>query len=159
MPRKGYRQTTEHRARISASQRGLLPPLRYSEAQFEACFWDKVLDPDPKTGCMVFGGGLDSNGYGVVSRNRKFRKAHIVSAELNFGPVPSGLEVCHHCDTPPCVNPYHLFIGTHSDNMLDMLMKKQGMPSIFSEQRSDVTAESDVNTVSQASRPELHLVE
>ncbi len=132
MPHKGYRQTTEHRARLSAARKGRKSPLRYTNEQFEAEFWGKVLDPDPKTGCMLFGGALDSHGYGVVSKDRTTRKAHIVSAELNFGLIPKGLEVCHQCDTQPCVNPYHLFIGTHSENMLALFLKKQGMPSPFS---------------------------
>ena len=50
-------------------------------------------------------------------------KAHRYSFEYHYGPIPKGLQVCHTCDVPPCVNPEHLFIGDQKDNLRDCSRK------------------------------------
>lgn len=62
-------------------------------------------------------------GYGLFYYRGRMRPAHRVSWELHYGPIPDGLDVLHNCDTPYCVHPEHLFLGTQQTNMDDMVSK------------------------------------
>jgi len=69
-----------------------------------------------ESGCWIWMGAIMSRGYGSLSRGRL---AHRVSYEEFFGSIPAGKQVLHKCDVKCCVNPSHLYAGTHKDNVLD----------------------------------------
>jgi hypothetical protein len=83
-------------------------------------FWSHV---DRNGDCWLWLAGLNSYGYGKFKQAGRTLGAHRVSYELNVGPIPDGQSVLHRCDTPACVNPSHLFLGSHVDNMRDMAAK------------------------------------
>ena len=74
-------------------------------------------------GCMVWTAYKDKDGYGLATVNNKRVRAHRVSYEMNYGPIPDGYYVLHKCDNPSCIDPEHLFTGTQKDNILDWKSK------------------------------------
>lgn len=85
-----------------------------------ARFWAKV---DRTDDCWLWRGFCLPKGYGTITIRTKNHYAHRMAYEIVKGTIPPGLLVCHTCDTPSCVNPEHLFLGTHRDNFADMISK------------------------------------
>lgn len=82
--------------------------------------------PDKESGCWLWKGSKNHNGYGEVSYKHCHSKralAHRVSWAIHQGKIPDGLCVLHKCDVRNCVNPDHLFLGTQQDNLRDCYQK------------------------------------
>lgn len=82
-------------------------------------FWRRVVKSDD---CWIHPGNPGGT-YARISVGGKQIVAHVVSWVLHNGSIPNGMKVCHKCDNPRCVRPDHLFLGTHADNMRDMVEK------------------------------------
>ena len=94
---------------------------------WEARFHDSYI-PEPNSGCWLWEGSCNKNGdgygYCYFGTDVGVKAAHRFSWEVHNGAIPDGLHVCHHCDTPSCVNPNHLFLGTAKDNHQDRKRKR-----------------------------------
>lgn len=84
------------------------------------------IDIRGKDECWPFTGGLTLQKYGHINYNHKQFYAHRIAYEIFIGSFDNSLFVLHKCDNPPCCNPYHLFLGTQKDNMIDRDKKGHG---------------------------------
>lgn len=81
---------------------------------------------NPETGCIEWMRPTTENGYGRLMIGKRRIMAHRLAWQIENGPIPDGMSVCHRCDNPKCINPAHLFLGTNVDNMADMKAKGRG---------------------------------
>lgn len=91
-------------------------------------FWKHVRKSD---GCWICD-LVPSGTYARIYSCNKLWLAHVFSYVIHKGPVPSGMKVCHTCDTPRCVRPDHLEAKSHSENMRDMVARKRNKPLLGS---------------------------
>jgi len=95
----------------------------------EIRFW-RFVTKGPVTDCWLWQGVKNNKGYGMFGVGRDARTgkhrnmlAHRFSYQMELGHIPEGKYLCHTCDNPACVNPYHLFVGDQLANMRDRLAK------------------------------------
>jgi hypothetical protein len=92
-------------------------------------FWEKF---DKSDGCWNWNAGKLKKGYGYFGIKQDGERhsitAHRLMYLLKYGTIPDGMQVCHHCDNPSCVNPGHLFLGTQLDNIRDCWNKGRANP-------------------------------
>jgi len=97
---------------------------RKKTSLLEQRFWERVDRRNPDE-CWLWLAGK-TTGYGTIWNGTKDVLAHRLSYELEHGYLSDSMDVCHTCDNPTCVNPNHLFLGTHRDNMVDRDKKGRG---------------------------------
>ncbi|WP_082647729.1 HNH endonuclease signature motif containing protein [Lysobacter antibioticus] len=109
--------------------------------------------PVPEAGCWLWLGRVCTKGYGQCIRNGRSVMAHRLFYSTHNGEIPPGQLVCHKCDTRLCVNPSHLFLGSHDENMSDMTNKgRQASLSGSSNGRARLD-EADVASIRASSEP------
>lgn len=101
-----------------------MPKGVYKRRAPQVRFWEKVNRTD---GCWLWTAGVFQSGlpYGQFQMDGRPHVAHRVSWVWANGPIPEGQYVLHRCDTPRCVRPDHLFLGSLLDNNRDMIAKKR----------------------------------
>lgn len=89
-------------------------------------FWSKV-DRGSDDECWPWTAATHPDGYGQFGFEGIVQNAHRVAYVLAHGEFDRSLEIRHSCDNPPCCNPGHLLVGTHTDNMRDMAERGRGV--------------------------------
>jgi hypothetical protein len=103
---------------------------------------------EDENGCWIWQGALSREGYGKVrSRNGRYLSTHRAAYEVQHGPIPEGMLVCHKCDVRKCIRPSHLWLGTHLENLRDRDAKGRGRPLRGTRNPSAKLTQADVERI------------
>lgn len=127
-------------------------------------FWER--GARAANGCLEWTGPRNKDGYGTTNvrdpmkrSGYRFMLAHRHAYELTFGPIPNGMNVLHHCDNPPCMEPTHFFLGTQKNNIDDCTSKgrrRQRHPHKLTEQDvREIRAKAHPGHIGRLSNAEL----
>lgn len=109
-------------------------------------FFQSFIKKDNKTECWLWT-GLQKGGYGSFAFNRKEELVHRIMHERHNGVLKKGFNVCHSCDTPLCVNPKHLWLGSQSDNVHDMISKSRDRKAYGENNHASTITEQDARNI------------
>lgn len=96
-----------------------------TEANLDERLRSKGWSVQDGSGCWIFGGRKILGGYGAIDYMGKAIVASRASYMAWVGEIEKGLQVCHSCDNPPCINPQHLYLGDQSRNMTDASKRRR----------------------------------
>ena len=128
--RKGEHWSEEEKDRIrrqrlgsKSSEASLLKRRKTQLERFPSLIERFMAKVEVTHHCWNWVGAKRWVGYGVIGSNGKTPTSSRVAYELFKGEIPDGFCVLHTCDNPACVNPDHLWLGTQSNNIVDMVLK------------------------------------
>ena len=110
------------------------------------CVEEPVSLPDP---CWIWQGSTRSTGYAQIWWQRENHSAHRVAYRVFVGDFPEDRLICHHCDTPLCCNPEHLYVGTQQTNADDRVARGRGAPPRGEQHHNVVLTDKEVAEVLQ----------
>lgn len=105
----------------------------------------KNLVTHKEDGCIHWSGSVGNHGYGVFNHANVHYVTHRAAYIEFIGPIPEGLYVCHKCDVKICVNPDHLFVGSHQDNVMDMVRKRRNYRKLTDEEVRQIRSINEPN--------------
>ena len=123
--------------------------------------FEQKLERIPESGCWIWMAGVDKDWYGKFRISKDSRESHIRANRASYliykGDIPDGMCVCHTCDVTACVNPDHLFLGTHKDNAVDREIKGRGASG--SKNGNSVLTKSEAIAIFNDTRPSRKIAE